>query len=150
MFNPFLQNYQQRLGSWKQVRHQIADEVTTEAKIDTALQFWRHAPIESRVIDWDDSSTWPAPWDLLHDNRYCSSTTSLGLAYTLLLSRVSQFEDLQLCLITDREHSIQKMVTVTNGWCLNHGFVDRVASNSLKTMSVQHKWKWNEKSWQKV
>lgn len=132
------------------MRQQITDAVTTEDKIDVGLQFWKQAPIENRVIDWDDAASWPAPWDLLHGNRYCSSATSLGLAYTLHLSQCSQFDDLHMLLVTDRTHSIQKMVVTTNGWCLNHGFVDRVESNSLKTMSVQHKWKWNDKSWQKV
>ena len=148
--NPFLLSRSQRTAEWKNLRAEIAAQPSVDAKIDLCLAFWRQAGFENRVLDWDNCSTWPNPWELIYSNRYCTSSHSLGIAYTLMLADPITFEDLQLRLINDRDHSIEKIVCDTHGYLLNHGFVDRVARNSLKAIYTQARWHWIDKKWQQV
>jgi len=146
--NPFLQSREQRSAAWKQTRAEVHAAQSVEHKIDICLIFWRQASIQNRLLDWDNCHTWPNPWELIYNNNYCPSSTSLGIAYTLLLGDPATFDDLVLKLITDRANCVQKIVCSTHGYCLNHGFVDRIPNNSLKETLTHSRWKWTNNKWQ--
>lgn len=147
--NPFLLSKSQRVAEWKILRSEIASQPLIDTKIDLCLSFWRQASFENRILDWDHSDTWPNPWELIYNNRYCTSSHSLGIAYTLLLADPQTFADFQLRLINDRDNSIEKIVCDTQGYLLNHGFVDRVSKHSLKAIYTQARWKWIDRKWQR-
>jgi hypothetical protein len=147
MQNPFMMDPKQRLASWKQIREQISQTPVVDDKIDIALAWWKNSPLQNRVMDWDNSQTWPAPWDLIYQNEYCTSAHSLGLAYTLLLADAHTFSDLQLMLIWDKLQCIQKIVVATHGYHLNVGFVDKTHVSQLKTVVIQNTWEWHHKQW---
>lgn len=148
MHNPFMGDTKQRLASWKHTREQLTHAPDVDQKIDLALAWWKHAPLQNRVLDWDAHHTWPAPWDLIHNNEYCSSAHSLGIAYTLLLADPVTFADLKLVLIWDRSLAIQKIVVTTQGYCLNLGFVDKTPLNRVKDGTIHNTWEWHNKQWQ--
>lgn len=147
MHNPFIGDAKHRLASWKHIRDQILQAHDVDQKIHIALTWWQQAPLQNRVLDWDAAHTWPAPWDLIYHNEYCSSAHSLGIAYTLLLADPDTFVDLKLQLIWDRSVSIQKIVVATQGYCLNLGFVDKTPMNRVKDGTIQNTWEYHHKQW---
>lgn len=146
--NPFLADYKTRLQYWRELRGQIHAAPDLDAKIDTCLEFWKQAPEEHVRINWDDSATWPGAWDLLHDNAYCASCQSMGIAYTLMLADPDTFPNVQLRLIWDKPHSVQRIVAHTHAYYLNWGYVDKTHVNTLKHVIVQNTWEWHNKQWQ--
>lgn len=147
MQNPFMMDAKHRMAIWKQLREQIAQTPDVDEKIHITLTWWRNSPLQNRVLDWDNSETWPAPWDLLYQNEYCTSAHSLGIAYTLLLADAHTFSDLKLMLIWDKLECIQKIVVTTHNCYLNVGFVDKMPVNQLKKAVIQNTWEWHNKQW---
>ena len=86
------QDYHQRLQDWQALRQSV--EVLPLAQcLDAVNRWWFYAPWASYYLHWDDRDQWPDPWQLLHDNIFCSLARGLGIVYTLsLLAR----QDLQV------------------------------------------------------
>ena len=145
--NPFILSAEQRLACWKHMREQISLNPDVHEKIDLALTWWKIAPLQNRVLDWDQPQTWPTPWHMIYQNEYCTSAHSLGIAHTLLLADPEIFSNLRLQLIWDQAASIQKIVVHTHGYYLNWGHVDKTAQHLLQHMIIQDAWEWHNKQW---
>tara|TARA_B100000945_G_C20349798_1_gene581670 strand:+ start:547 stop:969 length:423 start_codon:yes stop_codon:yes gene_type:complete len=76
-------NYEERLSRWREFRDSL--EKSSNA-IDDVVQFYRMAPTVSIHTDPYNNNTWPGPWELLHENQYCSFCKILGICYTLQLT----------------------------------------------------------------
>ena len=76
-------NYEERLSRWREFRDSL--EKSSNA-IDDVVQFYRMAPTVSIHTDPYNNKTWPGPWELLHENQYCSFCKILGMCYTLQLT----------------------------------------------------------------
>lgn len=147
MINPFVWDYQTRLAAWKQCRQEIQQNPCTDSALDTCLEFWRQAPLENHLLNWDDDSTWPTAWEMLKENSYCTSMHSLGIAETLRLSD-DRWTDTQLWLIRDTQAHVEKIICVTQGWALNHGHVDKQCEDRLQHVHKQCIWRHTGKQWQ--
>jgi hypothetical protein len=147
--NPFVIDPKTRLAAWKDLRKQIISSENTEEKINLALQFWKMAPLQNNVLDWDKCENWPTPWELLNDNRFCDSTLSLAVAYTLLLSDPETFADAKLILVTDRINHVQKIMVKTNNVVLNYGWLDVNQLEILKKLQTHTRWSFDGKQWSK-
>ena len=147
MINPFVIDPKSRLAAWKQVRQDIQNSASVEEKIDISLKFWRMAPLENPILDWDDSSKWPTPWELLHNNHFCDSTLSVAVAYTLVLSDPEIFSDINLLLVTDRQNHVQKIMVKTHNTILNYGWLDSNPSTVLMNAAIHDRWKFDGKKW---
>lgn len=145
--NPFIVDYKTRHDCWKQVRNLISQSDNIQDKISLALNFWKQAPEQSLRLNWDDCSSWPGPWELLHENEYCVSCHSLGIAYTLMLADSSTFPDVQLKLLWHKEQSAQRMVAHTHDYYLNWGHVDKTHESQLQNVITQNTWRWCNKKW---
>lgn len=145
--NPFISDYKTRLQLWKQTREDILQAATLDQKIDLCLEFWQQAPEEPVRINWDDSTYWPGAWELIYENSYCVSCHSLGIAYTLMLADPDSFPNVQLKLIWDNVHHVQRIVAHTHGYFLNWSHVDKVSDAQLKHVIVQDTWEWRNKQW---
>ena len=76
-------NYEDRLSRWREFRDSLE---TSSNAIDDVVQFYRMAPTVSIHTDPYNNNTWPGPWELLHENQYCSFCKILGICYTLQLT----------------------------------------------------------------
>jgi len=146
--NPFLLDTSSRRVAWKLLREEILEQSSPDAQIDLALTFWKQAPIENPLIDWDNAEKWPTPWELLHTNRFCEGALTLGVAYTLILSSPEHFQDLGLLLITDRQNHVQKIVAKTHSQVLNYGWLDRLPATTIKNCQVHSRWWFDGRNWQ--
>ena len=147
MINPFITDPKTRLAAWKQARIDIQYTDIVQQKIDITLQFWKMAPLENPLLDWDDSSKWPTPWELIHNNHFCDSTLSVAVAYTLVLSDAETFSDIKLMLVTDRPNHVQKIMVKTNDVILNYGWLDVNPSIILSSATINNRWKFDGKKW---
>jgi len=145
--NPFVLDPRSRLSAWKELRTQIQAVEFLDDKVQLTLTFWKQAPIENPILDWDNSSRWPTPWELLNNNRFCESTLSLAVAMTLVMSEPSLFEDIELLLITDRRHHVQKVVARLPECVLNYGWLDIHPRDILQGCSLHRLWTYDGRQW---
>jgi len=121
-----------RLNRWRGFRKGLNTD-DTKAVCETVVDWWKMAPISSRIIDPVDSSTWPTPWEMLHSGNFCENSLALGMSYTIYYANESIPNE--LFFITDRENSIQSLCTlIDNKYLLNyeHGTI-----STLPTRNVQ-------------
>lgn len=87
--------FEQRLGSWTQLRNRVSD-----LEIETALAeinvWWFQSPWKPYYLHWDDQLTWPDPWQLLDDNIYCGLARGLGILYTIAMLDRADMNDATL------------------------------------------------------
>jgi hypothetical protein len=145
--NPFIQDARSRLSAWKQLRNAIQAQQLPQQQLTVALEFWRQAPLEKPLIDWDHCENWPTAWELLHNNRFCESSLSLAVALSLLYSDMLRWSHTQLVLITDRQQHVQKIVVLTQWAMLNHGWLDMRPVADLQQMHINRKWSWDNNTW---
>jgi hypothetical protein len=135
-----------RLNVWKQLRRTIAATSDHTGALDACLSFWRQAPLQSRVWDWDHMEAWPTAWEMLKHNTYCENMHSLGIAETLRLSD-DRFSSIQLCWLRDSQAQQEKVVCVWDTWVLNMHHVDRVPRSQLKHVNTLRTWSHTGRQW---
>ena len=144
--NPFILDTKSRVEDWKKLRKDVSSEELVETKIQKTLQFWKQAPLENPLLDWDNSKDWPNPWELLHNNRFCESTLSLAVAYTLIMSD-QIFSNITLILATDRKNHIQKIMVEYEDLIINYGWLDVNQRTILDNSHIHTRWKYDGKKW---
>lgn len=117
--NPFLADANTRIAEWRKLRDSIAT-LPLEEQLKQIAKWWAQCPIENWVIDSENTSEWPKPWELLSDNHYCNTTIAYLMAQTLVLVHddpppfniklwyIQTDSDQWMCLVVD------------NKWLLNY------------------------------
>lgn len=108
-------NFTARLSQWTDLRARVqslpADQCLSEINA-----WWFESPWSNFYLHWDDRKTWPDPWQLLHDNIYCSLARGLGILYTVTLLDRDDLNDAELV-----ETGADNLVCINNGqWVLNY------------------------------
>jgi|FreactcultureFD7_1027221.scaffolds.fasta_scaffold16157_2 hypothetical protein len=129
------------MSCWKELRKNLTDDLSDIQHLELVTQFWSNAPISVRTLDWDDPGSWPDPWTFIHNNRFDESAVSVGMFYTLLLSRDSRWlgNRLQLILVSDQTRAIQRIIlSVDNRWLLNLEYQKVINNQTVaKTYNIQ-------------
>lgn len=134
MISPFLQGSKTLLKLWKELRQQLTQDKTDHQHLQLVTNFWSRTPVGVHALDWDDCSTWPDAWLLMHQNEFDDSAVALGMFYTLILSDDDRWtpDRCQLQLIKDDVHSQQKIVLqIDNTWLMNFEYKKIVALNDV-------------------
>ena len=85
-------NYEQRLAEWSEFRTTLE---SSDDPIQDTINYYKLFPQVSIHTDPYDKTTWPTPWELIHENQYCEYCILLGICYTLQLTdrfKGSKFE----------------------------------------------------------
>lgn len=98
----FDKKYDDRLRAWSEFRNSLE---SSNDPIQDTINFYNRAPLVSISVDPYDESTWFEPWDLLHENTYCSFSIILGIAYTLQLTARFSDAHFEIHICTNREES---------------------------------------------
>lgn len=77
-------SFEARLTSWHQLRQSVV-HLPLDQCLCTVNTWWFECPWQAYYLHWDDQETWPDPWQLLHDNCFCSVARGLGILYTIAL-----------------------------------------------------------------
>ena len=78
-----------RLTSWKKLRQQL-DDCNLDQAIYLVNEIWSQCPYIPYYLDIDKPQFWPDPWQLLTENYYCDIAKTLGIIYTLHLTKHQQ------------------------------------------------------------
>ena len=128
MPNVWLESPQQKLKIWRKFRKELIN-INDEEVLQSVVDWWKSAPINSRVIDPYDNTDWPNPWDLLYTGDYDENVIALGMAYTLELIEWP----CEVKLIQDRNKSeVKLIILVDDEYILNYtyGIINKLADIS--------------------
>ena len=79
----FEKKYEDRLVIWSKFRETLEE---SEEPFRLCRELYNKAPLVSIYTDPWDITTWPDPWQLLDENRYCEFNIVLGMCYSLQLT----------------------------------------------------------------
>ncbi len=74
----------ERLAYWKEFRESLESSQNPYTEV---AEFWSSAPFVSPFLDPNNPSEWPDPWHLVLDSRLDDLAISLGMLYTIKLTR---------------------------------------------------------------
>lgn len=120
--------YQSRLAIWRDFRSRLESDVNP---VQTAVDFWNKVPQVSIQADPWDQSTWPDPWEMIHDNVYCSFVKILAICYTLQLTDRFSDCDFEINIVQDRENSETKYLLKFSGLCVGYDISKPISISDL-------------------
>ena len=117
--NPFLLPPSERLAAWREFR--LSLETMEDMEQLKAVSVWvSQAPTSTYVLDYDDASSWPRPWDLLNQGDFDDTAKAYLMEQTLIMTGWAP-ERLRLHFVRNSKASFQTMVLVVdNKWALNY------------------------------
>ena len=121
-------NSEQRLSLWKKFREDISEQSLEDA-IQATTHLWSYAPFVGYYLDPASSKDWPDPWQLLDENYYCDIAKSLGMLYTLGLSKHGKNIDLELRFTKDKNGTTNHLVYIDQGKYVINYWHDEIVNN---------------------
>lgn len=126
-----------RLKEWRTFRQKLKSN-NLKTSLQELVDWFKTAPLSSRVINIYDSETWPGPWDLLYAGDMDENAIALAMAYSLQLCDI----DCDLILAQDREeHFLGLVVLVDNEYVLGYTYGTVEDRQCLDTCSVVESYK---------
>lgn len=98
----FDKKYEDRLVAWKEFRDHLE---TCSDPLQQVIEFYKHTPRVSIMVDPYDQDTWLDPWQLLKHNQYCAFSTVLAQSYSLQLTKRFNQVPIKIHIDTDQERS---------------------------------------------
>jgi hypothetical protein len=129
-----IQKYEDRLASWQEFRESLE---TVDNPLQSVLDYYDQAPRVSINTDPWDNATWPDPWELIHENQYCTFCTVLGICYSLQLTERFKGSNFEIHIGIDRKKSrtvfLLMIDDIVIGW--NEGLVNKL--ELPKTLQIE-------------
>jgi hypothetical protein len=125
--------YSERLSSWADLRSKIKN-----LELDDCLlainQWWFDLPWTPYSLHWDDRTSWPDPWQLIQDDKFCDLARGLGIIYTIhMLDR----DDLHDCVLF--EHKDDNLVLVHDGKYILNWCPDTIVNINLGCVEIKNR-----------
>lgn len=76
--------FEDRLQAWHDIRAGLDPNIGA-VELQQVNQWWWQAPMVNYCLHWNDTTSWPGPWELLTLDGYCNISRALGMVYTLAL-----------------------------------------------------------------
>ena len=95
-------SYEQRLKTWSQFREELEQ---SQDPLQDVIDFYKPFPLVSIHTDPYTQSTWPDPWELLHENEYCDYCIILAMCYTLQLTDRFSGDTFEIHIGIDKENT---------------------------------------------
>ena len=109
----FGKHYEARLLEWQAFRNETLSN--SSDVITDVIELYQKAPKVSIHTDPYSQQTWPGPWELILENKYCDFCKILGICYTFPVS--GKFTDAQLAIyevVLEAESKAIAAVSVNN------------------------------------
>jgi hypothetical protein len=132
VLNVFLLDFYTRLKAWHQLKEDLKelDIETISIEVD---RFWQKTPMSTNYLHPADIESWPNPWELLNDNRYCLYGRALGMVYTLMLLGIKDIDIVET--ICDTQETVI-LVLVDNAKYVLNGCPDSVLNTTLQDFTI--------------
>jgi len=117
--NPFLLPPAERLAEWREFRLSLNQMDELEQLKQVAI--WvAQAPTSTYVLDYNDATTWPGPWELLNQGDFDDTAKAYLMEQTLIMIGW-QADRLRLRYVRNRSASMETMILLVDGkWALNY------------------------------
>ena len=142
------------MTEWRQLRNGLTAQMTDLDHLIQVADFWSCAPLQTRLLDWDNPETWLDAWQLVSLNRYDESSVALGMFYSLLYSSDGRWKAsrMNIILATDEDTSVQQlMLLVDDQWLLNCEYASVLNVNDRKNnLRIQEKYCYNGRAFEIV
>lgn len=128
----------ERLTEWKKFRDSL--EVSETPFKDVAV-LWSRAPFVNPYLDSSNPDSWPDPWHLILDNRYDDLAISLGMLYTLKLTR--RFMDTKCEIHTSmlpNEKETKYLLLIENSSVLNLEYGNATDLSKMEGLKTNLLW----------
>lgn len=121
--NPFLLSPSERLAEWRTFRLGLpAFEEMEQLKM--VARWVSQAPTSKYVLDYNDTASWPGPWDLLNQGDFDDTAKAYLMEQTLIMAGWAP-ERFRLHYVRNHNASMETMVLlVDNKWALNYLHAD--------------------------
>jgi len=130
--NPFLLDFYTRLRAWHELKEKLSTS-TLEQQCVEVDKFWQRCPMSVYYLHSVDIESWPNPWELLNDNRYCLYGRALGMVYTLMLLGIKDIDIVET--ICDTQETVI-LVLVDNAKYVLNGCLDSVLNTTLQDFTI--------------
>jgi hypothetical protein len=117
--------YQERLAVWRDFRCGLE---TDPDPVNKTIDFWNKVPEVSIQADPWDQTTWPDPWEMVHENVYCKFVKILAICYTLQLTDRFSGCDFEINIVQDKNNCETKYLLQFGGLCVGY--------DNSKTISI--------------
>lgn len=106
-----------RLTAWRQFRDSLE---ISNSPFDDVAEFWSHAPFVGPYLDPKNPSEWPDPWHLVLDLHLDDLAISLGMLYTLQLTRRFMSSEYEIhTSMSPEDHNQKYFLLVDKKYALN-------------------------------
>ena len=132
----------ERIARWRDFRKSL-NELTLDEALSQTLELWAGAPFVPFNLDVTDVGSWPDPWTLIEENRYCDIAKCLGIVYTVTLSKHKTDLDIEFRLYLDPETGYEYNLAWINQGKYILNMVDREIVNNKqfdKTLKLKHRY----------
>jgi hypothetical protein len=76
--------FEDRLRAWHDLRQNLGTQLSAD-QLQQVNHWWWRVPMINYCLHWNDTTTWPGPWELLTLDGYCNISRALGMVYTIAL-----------------------------------------------------------------
>lgn len=133
--NPFLLSSAERLAAWRDFRAAIQG-LDEREQLDRLAAWASQIPTVVYALDFDNPQSWPTPWELIHENNFCSTAVAYLMEQTLLLLGWDSSR-LQLVYMKNQEDQTQTMVLVVDEtWALNYSIGETFNFDTIRSGSA--------------
>lgn len=117
--NPFLLPPSERLAEWRAFRLGLEGQGDME-QLNMVAKWVAQVPTSKYVLDYNDSKSWPGPWELLNQGDFDDTAKAYLMEQTLIMAGWAP-ERLRLHYVRNQEAAMETMVLlVDNKWALNY------------------------------
>lgn len=133
--NPFLLSSSERLAAWRDFRSKISGLEETE-QLNSLATWAGQIPTVTFSLDFDDPASWPTPWELIHENRFCSTGVAYLMEQTLIMMGWNP-DRLKLIYMKNSEDQAQTMILVVDDtWVLNYSIGELFNFDTIRSGSA--------------
>ena len=109
----FGKHYEARLLEWQAFQNETLSN--SSDVITDVIELYQKAPKVSIHTDPYSQQTWPGPWELILENKYCDFCKILGICYTLQLTESFKDSNFEIYIGIDRKnHESYYLLSVNN------------------------------------
>jgi hypothetical protein len=119
--NPFvsLSSGQDRLASWKELRHSITDLPEAEA-LSAVAEYWGQCPLSNFSYNPESPEDWLPAWEMISRGDWCRQMVAVAMEMTL---RLAGWDASRLKLVYLRDYSISEellILKIDGDYALNY------------------------------
>ena len=141
MQNVWQESPNSRLKLWRKFRKDLSLIDDDDQVLHAIIDWWKGAPIESRILDCYNSDNWPDPWELIYNDKYDDNAVALGMCYTMDLIDWPCTLQLIQC---NKKSEIKLILNIDDVYILNYtyGIINDI--DDISHCEILQSWESNE------